>query len=463
MALPPIRLISYTNFKNHGCIPRYPDNKELVINLDDLSNEDKDNSFFIFISHCWLRGQEKPPHPDTMNNDKYHLCVAGIEQVLDHLVDPSIRNCYLWCDFSCIDQDGDPAGELKQLDQIVSVCDCIFTPLHDPNHENRDYHVTDGVFDWYKEFHAYAWNGGDHSYLNRGWCRIEMFYSSNIPKQISPEKLNKLKFGLNHHLSLKRRPHILYTSKEMARIQLPKILPPLRNSYYNDYNPILGKLTKEDDRKQVQRLVNELQAFILPDEKPGYYPEIADDPTNNIHRKHGKGKYIWENGDIYDGDWKDNLMAGQGKFIYANGDIHEGKWQNSLPSGKGIRQFNNGIIYSGNFHKGKCDGIGEKNWPDGSCFLGDWKENQRHGLGKLIIPNKVIFNGTWKHDKKNGSGYFTSVFPENQNNNDENHNFLSYYGAFIDDKKTGSWIKKLKNGKEIEEIWENGHKIEELE
>lgn len=34
---------------------------------------------------------------------------------------PLMEQCYLWVDFSCIDQDDNPAGELQALDRIVQV------------------------------------------------------------------------------------------------------------------------------------------------------------------------------------------------------------------------------------------------------------------------------------------------------------------------------------------------------
>ncbi len=42
-----------------------------------------------------------------------------------------MKHCYLWIDFTCINQNQDPAGELKFLDDIVAVSDCIFTPCVD--------------------------------------------------------------------------------------------------------------------------------------------------------------------------------------------------------------------------------------------------------------------------------------------------------------------------------------------
>ena len=54
--LPPIRLIDFANLKTRSSFPRYPDNEDITINLDDLSPEERANSVIIFISHCWLRG-----------------------------------------------------------------------------------------------------------------------------------------------------------------------------------------------------------------------------------------------------------------------------------------------------------------------------------------------------------------------------------------------------------------------
>ena len=44
---------------------------------------------------------------------------------------PGMKQIYIWNDFSCINQDGNPAGELQQLDKIVEMCDCLITPIVD--------------------------------------------------------------------------------------------------------------------------------------------------------------------------------------------------------------------------------------------------------------------------------------------------------------------------------------------
>lgn len=49
-ALPPIRLIDYKDFARRTSFPRYPENKDITVVLDKIN---KDDSFVVFISHCW--------------------------------------------------------------------------------------------------------------------------------------------------------------------------------------------------------------------------------------------------------------------------------------------------------------------------------------------------------------------------------------------------------------------------
>ena len=46
-------------------------------------------------------------------------------------------------------------------------------------------------------------------------------------------------------------------------------------------------------------------------------------------KREGNGKYIWENGNYYIGQWKNSLRNGKGTMYYSNGKIkHEGDWIN---------------------------------------------------------------------------------------------------------------------------------------
>ena len=54
------------------------------------------------------------------------------------------------------------------------------------------------------------------------------------------------------------------------------------------------------------------------------------------NKMHGKGKYVWSNGKIYDGNWKDGLMEGQGEFIWMDGSLYQGYYSNDVRHGKGL-------------------------------------------------------------------------------------------------------------------------------
>jgi hypothetical protein len=42
---------------------------------------------------------------------------------------------------------------------------------------------------------------------------------------------------------------------------------------------------------------------------------------------HGKGTYLFPNGNRYDGDWVADLKEGYGTLTYVNGEKYEGQWK----------------------------------------------------------------------------------------------------------------------------------------
>jgi len=49
----------------------------------------------------------------------------------------------------------------------------------------------------------------------------------------------------------------------------------------------------------------------------------------------GKGKQTRVDGDVYDGEWKEDKLEGKGKYTRASGENYEGGWKNSKKEGKG--------------------------------------------------------------------------------------------------------------------------------
>jgi hypothetical protein len=463
---PFIRIIPFPAFCSLRRFPRFPDDAHCTMSLSKLTVEEYDRSLMIFVSHCWLRGWsgaegwDGRPHPDTADGGKYKLCVDGIDKIMKSMAS-GMQNCYLWLDFGCIDQDGDPAGELKNLDKIISVCDCLFTPIFDKDHEQWKLPSADSNI--YDDYLSSAWNGQQFSYLNRGWCRIEMFYAVNVPLlEDSSDRYAKFTAGLAYHRSQGRRPHILYGNKEVVERRNPIVLPPLQNSYYDRYNPIEGFVSVEKDKETISRLIKELEPF-MKKAKVGYEGEYKDGKRHGKGKLtyssaevyegewkdgkyHGKGKLTYAGGDMYEGEWKDDKKHGKGTFTYAGGEVYEGYWKDDKYHGKGQYTSASGEVYEGEFKDGKQHGKGKYTCASGDSYEGDWKDDKYHGKGKYTYASGEMYEGDWKDDKCNGKGTFTYASGE------------VYEGYWKDDKYHGKGKLTRASGEVYEGEFKDGMK-----
>lgn len=401
--LPPIRLIDFEIFKTFRQFPRYPDNANATCTLQSIKRQD---SFVVFISHCWLRGWhgadgwDGRPHPDNAAHEKFRLCVDGITAMKNALA-PGLSHCYVWLDFGCINQDGDPAGELKQLDKIVEACDCIFTPIVDPTAPSWQLPTT--TTNYFFDYAASAWNAGPQSYLHRGWCRVEMFYAANIPvdRMLAWSKAAKLKAGLRYAMESKRRPHYLYGTKEWSGYRLPITLAPLQNSYYEEWHPLKGSLTKQQDKAKIQELVDSLAGY-MKWAQVGYKGGLDD-----AGRRHGVGRIVYDTGDEYEGDWSEGQRQGQGRFAYTNGDVYVGEWRGDKRHGQGRCTFANGNLYEGLWADDEMCGQGHLEYATGEVYDGEFLHGLRHGEGTCVYTSKHAYSGHWVADKRDGFGTYS--------------------------------------------------------
>ena len=66
----------------------------------------------------------------------------------------------------------------------------------------------------------------------------------------------------------------------------------------------------------------------------------------------GFGKYTFNDGKIYEGEYKNGIKQGKGKFIYPGNKIYEGYFDKGLPDGEGIYS-ENGKTFKVLFSQGK--------------------------------------------------------------------------------------------------------------
>ena len=44
----------------------------------------------------------------------------------------------------------------------------------------------------------------------------------------------------------------------------------------------------------------------------------------------------WADGNVYEGEWRDDRACGKGKLVHANGDVYDGDWRDDMANGYGI-------------------------------------------------------------------------------------------------------------------------------
>ena len=95
-----------------------------------------------------------------------------------------------------------------------------------------------------------------------------------------------------------------------------------------------------------------------------------------------QGEMTYNNGDFYDGAWRQGVRHGFGKHTFANQGSYKGGWADDKFHGRGLLNLNDAsqVVFDGTFANG-----------------------QKHGPGQLTIPaapgrEATTVNGQWRHD-----------------------------------------------------------------
>ena len=94
----------------------------------------------------------------------------------------------------------------------------------------------------------------------------------------------------------------------------------------------------------------------------------------------GQGSYTWgkgpNEGDKYEGEWKDGVFHGIGMYNFRSGDKYEGAWKD-----------------------GKEDGLGSYIWLSGQKYVGEWKDGKEDGQGIYTLVSGEIKSGIYEDGK----------------------------------------------------------------
>lgn len=92
-----------------------------------------------------------------------------------------------------------------------------------------------------------------------------------------------------------------------------------------------------------------------------------------------------------------NCLDGQGQYTFKNNTaIYTGNFLQSLPNGKGHCEFQNGDEYNGDWKNGKFHGEGMLTLADGSQLKGEWRQGSFEGASRKLQTNEVSYQSGQK-------------------------------------------------------------------
>ena len=130
-------------------------------------------------------------------------------------------------------------------------------------------------------------------------------------------------------------------------------------------------------------------------EEKGQYDEWPDGPASKFTR------IVRGNGNFYFGETKLEgklIPHGRGVKVVLSVSIPyiiEATFKDGTAHGKGRRISTSGQVYIGDFVNDMFNGQGILTWPEGHRYEGQWKDNIRHGEGIFYHANGDKYQGSY--------------------------------------------------------------------
>lgn len=150
---------------------------------------------------------------------------------------------------------------------------------------------------------------------------------------------------------------------------------------------------------------------------------------------------------VYEGEFYNGMIQGHGKFVFKNGQVYVGDWKNNKMEGKGVLTYPSKKEYKGSFLKGLRWGQGSLRWPDGRRYEGGWKHDKQDGEGKFEFPTGCCKFGAWSKGmllKWGESPSHADEVPTTQVNSFPAHNFNEQSSNFKNTDSRGLTALKIR-------------------
>jgi hypothetical protein len=90
-------------------------------------------------------------------------------------------------------------------------------------------------------------------------------------------------------------------------------------------------------------------------------------------------------------------------MVQANGDVYEGEWSQDVMRGQGVMNYADiKASYNGVWLNGVRHGYGVITHEDGGRYEGEWEADEKHGKGVYVFPSGSSLHGHWTRDFQQG-------------------------------------------------------------
>ena len=253
-------------------------------------------------------------------------------------------------------------------------------------------------------------------------CSMELIYNKELKLEIELDK-NKRNIQDFNFINIDA---IVIEINEKKFIEKNHFLLPNKN-YLNSYSQFKNRKIKifqypkgSDQLKCSKGEIKEVDEFIFEfshkanTEKGSSGSPIflsTDETVLGIHKqgsetkKENYGSFIgpivdffnnnleYVKNENYEGGIREGKKEGYGKYKEENGEIYEGEWKNDKKNGKGRTFYakDKKLKYEGDFVDNKFEGNGKFIWENGNYYIGPFRNGHKHGKGDLYTKddNKI--------------------------------------------------------------------------
>jgi len=247
-------------------------------------------------------------------------------------------------------------GPSKRIEKVVN-CESFTPNVEDGEHDN--------AFKPSESKHSIEHNGAP-----KHWPKLdELPEITNVEVKITMNRLGDYSYEDGEYLSMEDNTHT------------PKFRVKLNMKFDNSEFLGVFEFSSQDQLNMYHSLqCLDFQSGPWAQGKQVFQDGSVYEGNYKYGKFYGHGRLIHKNGDYYEGAFINSLAEGQGKFVSFQGESYEGTWENNLPHGKGVHKSLNGDLYTGDFLNGKRDGKGELT-TSSYVYIGDFSENEFCGTG----------------------------------------------------------------------------------